>query len=57
MARQWFIPGYGQINEEGTEEWFVPGYGQISEDQAAAVAGGPRGAFGLPFHGPFGGPI
>ena len=33
--RQWFIPGGGQIHEEGTEEYFVPGAGQIAEDQAA----------------------
>jgi hypothetical protein len=31
MARQWFIPGCGQIDEDGDEEWFVPGCGQINE--------------------------
>ncbi len=37
--RQWFIPGFGMIDEEGTEEYFVPGAGMINEDQAAAVGG------------------
>ena len=38
MARQWFIPDCGQIDEVGTEEWFVPDCGQINEDQAAVAA-------------------
>ncbi len=56
MARQWFIPGFGQIDEEGTEEYFVPGLGQINEDQAA-VTGGPKGPLGHPLHGPLAGPV
>ena len=37
MARQWFIPDCGQIDEDGVEEFFVPDCGQINEDQAVAV--------------------
>ncbi len=36
--RQFFLPGYGYIVEEGDEEWFLPGYGYVKEDQADAVA-------------------
>ena len=39
MARQWFIPGHGQIDEDGEEEYFVPSVGVINEDQAAVVGG------------------
>ncbi len=61
--RQWFMPGIdalfrgGMIDEDGTEEYFVPRAGMLNEDQAAAVAGGPKGPLGHPLHGPFGGPI
>ncbi len=34
MARQSFLPGFGYINEVGTEESFLPGYGYVKEDQA-----------------------
>ncbi len=29
--RQSFLPGYGYIVEEGTEELFLPGYGYVKE--------------------------
>ena len=63
MARQWFIPSGVMplsgvmIDEDGTEEYFIPALGMFNEDQAAAVAGGPKGPLGHPLHGPFGGPI
>lgn len=37
--RQWFVPGVGQIHEEGEEEYFLSGGGEIAEDQAVAAAG------------------
>ena len=37
MARQWFIPGVGAIEEDGEEEYFIPGAGAFAEKQAAAV--------------------
>jgi len=60
MARQWLNPiGGSVIHEEGTEQYLIPiGGAVINEDQAAAPGGAtPKGPFGLPFHGPFGGPI
>ena len=36
MARQWFLPGGGMIDEDGVEEYFVPSVGYLNEDQAAA---------------------
>lgn len=33
MARQWIIPGYGNIDETGTESYSIPGYGQFFEDR------------------------
>ena len=38
MARQFFIPGFGVVNEDGTREYFIPGFGVFQEDQAVAVA-------------------
>ncbi len=37
MARQWTLPGYGAIDEDGSEEYTLPGYGAFQEDQAAVV--------------------
>ncbi|MHA1951134.1 MAG: hypothetical protein ACW987_14855 [Candidatus Thorarchaeota archaeon] len=37
MARQWLIPGYGNINETGQENYIVPGYGQFNENQPIVV--------------------
>jgi hypothetical protein len=31
MAIQFFVPGFGQVMEDGTEEYFIPGFGQFSE--------------------------
>jgi hypothetical protein len=33
MARQWFLPEFGTINEDGTDEYFLPGLGMIDNDQ------------------------
>ena len=32
MARQWLIPGYGFIDEDGSKEYLIPGYGFFNED-------------------------
>ncbi len=40
MAREWILPGYGQIQEDGTKEYIVPHYGQFQEDQPASGDGG-----------------
>jgi len=37
MARQWFLPDGGMIDEDGVEEYFVSNVGMLNEDQAAAV--------------------
>ncbi len=55
--RQSFLPGYGYIVEEDGEESFLPGYGYVKEDQVTVSTGGPKGPFGQPFMGAFGGPI
>ena len=39
MARQWFIPGVGVVEEDEEEEYFLPGGGVLSEDQPPPVAG------------------
>jgi hypothetical protein len=31
MAKQWFIPGLGMVDETGTDEYFIPGMGMIDE--------------------------
>lgn len=37
MARQWLIPGYGFIAEDGEKEYLLPGYGFFDEKQPAAA--------------------
>jgi len=35
MARQWTLPGFGAVNEDGSEEYTLPGFGAFQEDQAS----------------------
>lgn len=35
MARQWTLPGFGAVNEDGSEGYTLPGFGAFQEDQAA----------------------
>ena len=42
MAEQWFIPGFGQLLDDDTDEYFVPGFGQALgsvEDDAGGASG------------------
>lgn len=56
MANKKYIVG-GKVYEETSERKVIVG-GKVLEE-TTAVAGGttPKGPFGMPFHGPFGGPI
>ena len=54
----YFLPGYGIVVDEGDgDEYFLPGYGVVANNEAAAAGANPKGPLGMPFHGPFGGPI
>lgn len=52
-----YIPGKGFF-VIGVKNRYIPGVGFLASTDTAAVGGAnPKGPFGHPFHGPFGGPI
>jgi hypothetical protein len=34
MTRQYFVPGWGYVNEAGTQQYLIPGQGYINEGGA-----------------------
>lgn len=57
MARKYWTPN-GIVVEDGEQKYWSHHGVLVKDDQAAAVGGAtPKGVFGLPIRGAFGGPI